>query len=195
MDLQRILFDVYGKHMQKSKHANTLYDKIVRSTVLSYDLNSFTSFAKEHPALLYPAFMTQQRLRASIIGNRFWNRLAKRRQHQREVISLRKLRLLVLQCKRWKDHTSRTASCVSKTKGKRGNIDSTEMCALDTERCNSHSPVNSFFERDDVTARIPLDDNRAVYYCPEVATKRVVLAGQCKKVVPLECVVDTPHRW
>lgn len=71
-----------------------------------YTLDSFRDFVRHHPVLLYPAFIAQQRLRSTILGKRFWQRLEKRREQNPGMVTFQHLRFLVDRCQRSNDKQS-----------------------------------------------------------------------------------------
>ena len=58
----------------------------------------FRSFVQSHGALLYPVFMTHKRLRSTIIGNRFWQRMTTHRMRYPSLLSMKKLHQLLVRC-------------------------------------------------------------------------------------------------
>lgn len=97
-DLQKMLNDVYGSHKDVNRNAMKLSEKLSMVREICFDLPMFRSFVQSHGALLYPVFMTHKRLRSTIIGNRFWQRMTTHRMRYPSLLSMKKLHQLLVRC-------------------------------------------------------------------------------------------------
>ena len=80
------------------------------------DVATFAAFANDFPALLYPAFLAQQRMRTSILGQRFWRRMTQRRNQRETVPTLNQLRQLLIRCEHTRRHSPKINATFQKTK-------------------------------------------------------------------------------
>jgi len=76
-EVSDMLKEVYGDAFESSQHASRLMDKVQKiaggnSNFISLD--TFNTFAKDNPALLFPAFDMQRIIQKKILGPDFWNR-------------------------------------------------------------------------------------------------------------------------
>mmetsp|Transcript_46202 Transcript_46202/g.93246 ORF Transcript_46202/g.93246 Transcript_46202/m.93246 type:complete len:298 (+) Transcript_46202:115-1008(+) len=74
-EVESMLREVYGDGYDRSPHASRLLQKVV--ALCSYetkeiDSETFALFAKDNPALLFPAFELQRKLQRKIMGVDFW---------------------------------------------------------------------------------------------------------------------------
>lgn len=96
-ELQQMLHDIYGSTYASNKHAVIINNKLSRNRRLVYDNTLFADFVASHPALLFPAFSAQDRIKNRIMGKGFWKRIKRHRESSSEMISMRKLRILLHQ--------------------------------------------------------------------------------------------------
>ena len=107
-EMAMVCKEVYGDEIDNSSRAQNIIKKLQRSNNRAggedvedaepeCDKFGFVNFCKRHPALLFPAFMLQQRLREEILGRAFWKRLAKNREREfgKEEIDINWLRARV----------------------------------------------------------------------------------------------------
>lgn len=80
------------------------------------DVSSFTSFVNDFPALLYPAFLAQQRMRTNVIGHRFWRRMTQRRSQCPAVPTVNQLRQLLIRCEHTRRHSPKINAAFHKAK-------------------------------------------------------------------------------
>ena len=73
-----MLKDIYGDKFEQNANAKSIIKKINEFTE-PVDINTFRKFAKQHQALLFPAFMMQTKMQSKILGCRFWSNLANKR--------------------------------------------------------------------------------------------------------------------
>jgi hypothetical protein len=73
-----MLKDIYGDKFDQNANAKSIIKKINEFTE-PVDINTFRKFAKQHQALLFPAFMMQTKMQSKILGCRFWSSLANKR--------------------------------------------------------------------------------------------------------------------
>ena len=145
--------------------------------MLSYDFITFSAFAKEHPTLLFPALTMQGLLCSTIVGNRFWRRIASRRHSSKEVLSIRKLKCMATQCKRSRGFIkSEHSVSESRIVSKRGHSDTDY--SSETTHSSSTSPMSSCYEDSDFRLTI-----KPVMQCAEGSSS--IRSRNSKRVAPL----------
>lgn len=78
------VFAVYGQSYNSSQHASRLMEKITAickqaSEDRTIDSVTFSQFACDHPALLFPAFELQRKIQRKIMGVDFWEKHLEKR--------------------------------------------------------------------------------------------------------------------
>ena len=82
-EMQAIVKEVYGNNFRTSVYAQRIMEKIHKlggdNGTGEVSREQFNSFAKKHPALLFPAFQMQHALQKRIMGIKFWDSAARKR--------------------------------------------------------------------------------------------------------------------
>ena len=63
----------------------------------AFNVTSFNEYCQKHPAIVTPILAIQEKVRRIIMGEGFWKRLTKSREQSLSVMTLSKLRILLLQ--------------------------------------------------------------------------------------------------
>jgi len=75
-----MLRDVYGNNFLKNVQARNVYEQIEALEVMGdIDTDIFREFARNHPALLFPAFQIQEHLQRKVLGSDFWEYYSNKR--------------------------------------------------------------------------------------------------------------------
>mmetsp|Transcript_18568 Transcript_18568/g.25651 ORF Transcript_18568/g.25651 Transcript_18568/m.25651 type:complete len:415 (-) Transcript_18568:523-1767(-) len=79
-EIDGMLKDVYGKNAMSNQYARGVSSDLKAIEADGdLDVDAFKQFARNHPALLFPAFLMQSTLQRRILGQRFWHNHANRR--------------------------------------------------------------------------------------------------------------------
>lgn len=82
-EMQAIVKEVYGNNFRTSIYAQRIMEKIHKlggeNGTAEISREQFHKFAAKHPALLFPAFQLQNALQKKIMGVRFWDAAARKR--------------------------------------------------------------------------------------------------------------------
>ena len=65
----------------------------------SFSAAGFAEFASKNPALLYPAFMGQEKLQSEIMGQGFWRRVGNTRYKQKDRVTMSQLKRALFRAK------------------------------------------------------------------------------------------------
>lgn len=78
-ELRELIIFVYGDQWQSNVRIQRIVDQIATAEDSSISFNDFQSFNRRYPALLFPAFLMQEKMRDQLYGRNWWEMISEER--------------------------------------------------------------------------------------------------------------------